>query len=181
MKKTIVVNLFGTPGAGKSALAANIFANLKKHNINCELVREYVKIWAYQDKQVTPLDQVYLLGKQTQSEAMLYGKVDVIVTDSPILLVGAYQHLFFDGNYIQNTAMEIMKEAKTKYNVEYKNFLLPMRNEVKQEGRFHNEDQIKMIDKYLPIYLALCNEPVVELSIDNQEKTILTYLGVSNV
>ncbi len=173
---TTVLNLFGAPGAGKSTLAAELFSQLKTNNKNCELVREYVKLWAYEGKEVTPLDQVYLLGKQVRSEAMLYGKVDYIITDSPILLVGVYQHLFFNGDYIQKTAMSVMKEAKEKYNVRYVNYLLPMREEIKEEGRFHNKEQVKMIDKYLPMYLALCNESAI---ITNDRNVILKDLGIT--
>lgn len=37
----IIVNLFGTPGAGKSTGAAYVFSQLKMHGINCELVTEF--------------------------------------------------------------------------------------------------------------------------------------------
>ena len=36
---TLIVNLFGVPGAGKSTGAAQVFANLKKKGINAELVK----------------------------------------------------------------------------------------------------------------------------------------------
>ena len=43
MKKPIVVNLAGAPGAGKSTGAAKIFSDLKMLGINCELVGEFAK------------------------------------------------------------------------------------------------------------------------------------------
>ena len=43
MKKPIVVNLFGSPGAGKSTGAADVFSRLKKLGINAELVAEFAK------------------------------------------------------------------------------------------------------------------------------------------
>lgn len=176
MYNTTVINLFGAPGSGKSTLAAKLYATLKEQGESCELVREYVKLWAYENKQITPLDQIYLLGQQVNFESNLYNKVQYLITDSPILLVGAYQHLFFGGDYIQKTAMSVMKEAKEKYNVRYSNYLLPMREDSKQEGRFHNKEQIAMIDKYIPIYLALCDEHVVELN-DDGLTHILMRLG----
>ena len=39
----IVCNLFGSPGTGKSTLAAYVFAKLKMLGINCELVTEFAK------------------------------------------------------------------------------------------------------------------------------------------
>lgn len=45
--KMLVVNLFGTPGAGKSTGAAYIFSELKMRGINAELVIEFAKdkVW----------------------------------------------------------------------------------------------------------------------------------------
>lgn len=177
MVKTTVVNLFGAPAAGKSTLAAKLFSILKEQGKNCELVREFVKVRAYEGRQVTPLDQIYLLGKQVHSESMLYGKVEYIITDSPFLLPGAYQHLFFSGDYIQKAAQAVMKEARVNYGIVYKNFLLPMRDEVKDEGRFHSKDQVILIDKYLSTYLALCDEFVINLDLENQIDSILLSLG----
>lgn len=51
-KSTIVVNLFAGPGAGKSTGAAYIFAMLKMHGIDCELVTEFAKdkTWEHNSK-----------------------------------------------------------------------------------------------------------------------------------
>lgn len=45
--KTICVNFFSGPGAGKSTLAAYVFSKLKMMGVNCELVSEFAKdkVW----------------------------------------------------------------------------------------------------------------------------------------
>lgn len=43
MKNTLVVNLLGGPGCGKSTGAAYIFSQLKMRNIDAELVTEFAK------------------------------------------------------------------------------------------------------------------------------------------
>lgn len=43
IKKPLVINLFGAPGAGKSTGAAIVFAELKKRGVNAELVTEFTK------------------------------------------------------------------------------------------------------------------------------------------
>ena len=43
MKETLVINLIGGPCSGKSTIAAELFARLKKMGIHCELVSEYIK------------------------------------------------------------------------------------------------------------------------------------------
>ena len=47
MKNTIIVNLFGGPGTGKSTGAAYIFSQLKLAGIDCEFVSEFAKdkVW----------------------------------------------------------------------------------------------------------------------------------------
>ena len=42
-KLPIVCNFFSGPGAGKSTLAAAVFAKLKMLGVNCELVTEFAK------------------------------------------------------------------------------------------------------------------------------------------
>ena len=48
MRKTVIVNLYGAPGAGKSTGSAYIFGQLKMNNISVELVREFVKDKIYE-------------------------------------------------------------------------------------------------------------------------------------
>jgi nicotinamide riboside kinase len=90
MKKPIVVNLTGSPGAGKSTGAAKIFSELKMLGINCELVSEFAKdkTWEHND---TALNcQEYVFGKQSYRLARCRDEVDVIITDSPLPLTIIY-------------------------------------------------------------------------------------------
>lgn len=86
MNKTIVVNLFGGPGSGKSTGAAYIFSQLKMHNINCELITEYAKDKTWEQNMTALGCQEYILGKQSFRMTRCADKVDVIITDSPLLL-----------------------------------------------------------------------------------------------
>jgi uridine kinase len=42
-KKSLIVNIYGMPSAGKSTTAAGVFSELKWLNIDCELATEYAK------------------------------------------------------------------------------------------------------------------------------------------
>lgn len=90
--KPIVVNLFGGPGSGKSTGAALVFSNLKMNGINCELVTEYAKDKTWEHNMQALSNQAYVFGKQFYRISRCEDQVDVIITDSPILLSTIYNH-----------------------------------------------------------------------------------------
>ena len=90
MKRPIVVNLTGSPGAGKSTGAAMIFSELKMLGINCELVGEFAKDKTWERNDTALSCQEYVFGKQSYRLARCRDDVDVIVTDSPLPLTIIY-------------------------------------------------------------------------------------------
>lgn len=90
MKKPIVVNLAGSPGAGKSTGAAKVFSELKMLGINCELVGEVAKDITWEHNMTALSCQEYVFGKQSYRLARCRNDVDVIVTDSPLPLTIIY-------------------------------------------------------------------------------------------
>lgn len=90
MKKTLIVNLFGGPGSGKSTAAAEIFAKLKKEHVNVEYVSEYAKDMTWEKRFNVLGDQIYIFAKQYRRISRLFGEVDVIIVDSPLLMCCTY-------------------------------------------------------------------------------------------
>lgn len=90
--KPIIVNLFGGPGSGKSTGAAYVFSQLKMHGINCELVTEYAKDKTWEHNMEALSNQAYVFGKQFYRISRCANQVDVIITDSPILLSVIYNN-----------------------------------------------------------------------------------------
>jgi nicotinamide riboside kinase len=97
-KKTKVINFIGSPGAGKSTLAAKLFAHMKSKDINCELVTEYAKGVVWRGAQNILTNQVYMFAKQYDKQFHLMDKVDYIITDSPLFLnlyYGQHERMHF--------------------------------------------------------------------------------------
>jgi nicotinamide riboside kinase len=145
-RKTKVINMLGGSGIGKSTAAAGLYHEMKQKGMNVELVREYVKMWAWTGNKVGQYDQIYIFGKQARSEYMLYGKVDYIITDSPIILGPVYEKFYNDGeSMIEEAAIKFLKKADNN-GVEHINFLLERKKEFNPEGRYETEEQAKQVD-----------------------------------
>jgi nicotinamide riboside kinase len=91
---TTIISLYGGPGTGKSTSSAYLFYKLKSMGLSTELVREYVKNWAWEGRHIEKYDQMYFMGKQIRAESLLFGKVDYVVTDSPVMLGAYYAELY---------------------------------------------------------------------------------------
>lgn len=90
--ETKVINLFGNPGSGKSTVAAYLFTELKAMRIETELVTEVAKdlVWDEDWKRLN--NQMYVFSSQLQRVDRLIGKVEYVITDSPLVLqIGYYK------------------------------------------------------------------------------------------
>jgi len=142
------INLFGGPCTGKSTLAANLFGELKQMGHHCELVTEFVKTWTYQEKVPTQFDQVFITANQIQNESILLrsGKLELIVTDSPIYLGVMYCRMY--GDPVLADALEmVVGQFDEKY--ESINVLLPYQFPHVKQGRFGNEFSNKQDHKFI--------------------------------
>ena len=81
-----IINLIGEPSAGKSTIAAELFAKMKKAGYNVELVTEYAKDMVWENRNEMFSHQDYIFAKQNRRLARLNGKVDYVITDAPLIL-----------------------------------------------------------------------------------------------
>lgn len=155
MNNCLVVNLFGVPSAGKSTGAAYIFSKLKLAGVNAELITEFAKdkVWEENSTIFQPDNQVYIFGKQFYRMNRCKGKVDVIVTDSPLLLSSFYN------------SSEILSEDfnKTVYNCfssfNNKTYLLKRVKPYNPKGRLQNEEESNALEAPMIEKLNFWNVP----------------------
>ena len=143
MKKTILVNLLGAAGAGKSTMAWSISGKLKRKGVNCEYVPEFAKSLVYEKNFKCLEDQLFVFANQYHALKTLRGVVDVIVTDSPLLLSVFYNAYRGEENLrIPNELMEklVMFCHSTFDNL---NFFIERNHEYKKEGRYQTEEEAK--------------------------------------
>lgn len=173
--KTVVVNLFGGPGVGKSTLGAELFVRFKQCGVSCEMIQEYVKGWAWEGRKVGPLDQVYILAKQLKMESRLYGKVDLIITDSPLLMSPIYERFYQNTGASEPMAMTILKTA-VDFGVEHVNFFLGRHFAYTQDGRYEDEAMAKKVDTWIRTFLDFHRLPY--RAIEQEENAINVIAGV---
>lgn len=138
---TTIINLYGGPGCGKSTLAADVYAHLKRGGASVELVREYVKDWAWRGTSVGRWDQPYLIAKQLRAESALYGKVEFIITDSPILLATVFEARYQPNSYIgRELAWQIRTEQEAAGSrLRHVDLIVRREHPFEQSGRFEDE------------------------------------------
>jgi len=80
------IQIFGSPGSGKSTTRSRLFYELKMRGYKVEEITEHAKDLTYDENYSHLSDQVLLLGKQHHFHQVLDKKVDYIVTDSPFIM-----------------------------------------------------------------------------------------------
>lgn len=160
MAKTKVINLFGGPGTGKTTTALELSFKLKAKHVNCELVTEYVKDWVWEGRKINPYDQVYLLAKQSRKQQILYGAVDVIITDAPLWLFPIYENSLGHPPYICKQIVDkFAEEAEKQSGVEFIHVFLNRKHAYNPKGRHQTESEAIHIDGLLKKFLEDNNMP----------------------
>ena len=152
-----IINLFGEPGAGKSALAAYIFYRLKIMGYNCELCTEFAKDMVYENNDNALGNQSYIFGQQMQKINRLKNNVDIIITDSPLFLCGLYTR----NNDIANSFFNLVYDLFNSFD-NY-NYLLKRTHKYVHNGRLQNETEANELRDKLIASLRHYNVPYEEV------------------
>lgn len=145
-----IICLYGGPGVGKSTTAAGLFFKLKSEGITCELNREYIKDWVWEGRKIRPGDQTYYFAKMARKERVyMESGVDVIITDSPLILTHFYGLKYDIFEQKSNTSLVMLKhhhEVCKHYGYKIEHFVLDRTKEYDPKGRYQTEEEARVID-----------------------------------
>ena len=171
-----VINLLAGPGAGKSTIAAHVYAELKWEGVNCELVTEFAKDAAWEEHFRLYEHQVLLFGEQYRRLKRLEGQVDVAVTDAPLLL----QLIYMQDGLPPSFAPMVLEAHRQFDNM---NFLVRRVKEYRKVGRHNEEEEARQLDAHIEEVLQentlrYKSLPGVRASVPYIVQKILQKLGV---
>jgi nicotinamide riboside kinase len=160
---------FGGPGVGKSTLAAQLFGWLKAENFDAELVQEFVKTWAYQQRRLKSFDHVFTFASQLHTEDLyLQSGVNIIVTDSPVLLQVMYQYMRqLPGQVEMRHVAELFEDQHPSIN-----FLVKRKVDYKPQGRYETPEAAAAIHDRIVRYLDQWSVPFTEVEPGNLSAVI---------
>ena len=131
------VNFYAGAGARKSTIASILHGFLKLHGITSEYTAEYAKDLAWEGRLDLKINDMKIFGEQHNRQFRLNGKVDCIVSDSPLLLSSVYRS--------SDPLMDalVMREYNKYDNI---NFYMKRPTKYIQHGRKENRDEATKID-----------------------------------
>ncbi len=154
MKNTIVINIAGGPGSGKTTVAAEVFSMLKEKGYDVENVSEFAKELVWEGRDEAFNDRLYMHGEQNHRLMQMNNKLDYIITDSPLFLTAIYNNYYLKDKFPKsyNDMIDLVTyETFNLYN--NKVYFLERNTDYKTVGRREDEDTATKIDEGIIDYL----------------------------
>jgi nicotinamide riboside kinase len=161
-KETLIVNIFGGPGSGKSIMCADLFSKLKWQHYSAEMAMEYVKDEVWEENSNAISNQLFILGNQHQRLYRLLNKVDVIIVDSPILISIIYDKE--NNNLFEQYVVEKFKNYRN-FNI----YIERNNEEYENNGRLHTLREAIKKDKEIKNLLLKHNIDFISMKMDKNE------------
>ena len=170
---TKIINLYGSPGSGKTTNAVKLFSYMKAKGIKSAYVHEYAQELFYQKSELI-LDQFYVTMVQANRVYNLLDKVDYIITDSPAIVGAFYNSISSDPEQeCFNAIIKTYYKKCERDNVEHVHVFLKRTQHYSENGRFHTQEESSIIDKQMMAYLDGLGLQYVLL--DDDEKAVEKY------
>jgi len=140
----MILNIWGGPGTGKSTIAAQLFGELNRDGLHCELVTEFAKELNWESRTETLKNQLYVDSKQYRNFARVDGKVDLIITDSPILK-GPFYAEYYNAVPDPDLYFRLFRQFEETLSPSV-NILLSRATQYKVVGRNESEEAARLLD-----------------------------------
>lgn len=168
---SLIINLFGAPSAGKSTTRAGVFHKLKMAGVNCEEVPEFAKdlVWGKRYTELTC--QPYVFGKQLRNMERVIDQVDVVITDSPIIL-SAFYGMKYNNRYDPLFYRFVISQFKNMGGV---NYFLRRVKDYNPTGRNQSEQESDQIA--VELRRMLSKEYISVWDLDGDENAVSTIVN----
>ncbi len=176
--RPLLINFYSGPGAGKTTVSLELTAELKKAGFNVEYVSEYAKELVLENKAEMLKDQQHVIDEQYKRLDRYRDSVDIIVTDSPLLLGQVYG----EGRISE----EYHNQIRAYYD-SFDNFNLWVTRgdeAYQQAGRVENLEQAKELDgrikammKANKLYYCNYNRGEIAKTVNRIKKTYTRLYG----
>ena len=169
-----IINFYGGPGSGKSTAAAGLFYRMKVAGYSVELVNEFAKECVWEDNIPMLKDQLWVLAHQHRKILRLTGKVDYVITDSPVLLSPIYRTMYGEALYT-DIIEKIARECYDKYhNID---FILTRPNSHAIEGRVQGFIESLYVDSEIErVFKEEIKKDYIKLSKGNAVEESFKYI-----
>lgn len=179
MKSTIVINIAGGPGTGKTTIAAKLFAILKQKGYDVENVSEFAKELVWEGRNEAFNDRLYMHAEQNHRLMQMNNKLDYIITDSPLFLTSVYNQYYLGNKFSKSYNDMINEVCKETFNLyQNKTYLLQRNCSYKKVGRREDEDTANIIDSLIIKYLDDNNIEYCTCLLENAVDLILKDLNI---
>ena len=178
-RNTIVINIAGGPGTGKTTVAAELFSKLKEKGYEVENVSEFAKELVWEGREQAFNDRLYMHGEQNHRLMQMNGKLDFIITDSPLFLTSVYNNYYLSNKFpaSYNKMIDtVTNETFKLYN--NKTYLLERNTSYKVIGRRESQKIALDIDNALKQYLKKKRIKYKLLSLENAVEYIVKDLNI---
>jgi len=147
INRPLIINFIGEPGAGKSWASWYLSAKLKQNGFKVEYLPEFAKSKLYEHSEKVFTCEPYIFGKQLYKMHSMSDEVDIIVTDSPIILPHFYEK--------DEQSKELLKQLELYHFNQFNNLniCLMRDHDYKQEGRFQTENQAEELHSEIMNFL----------------------------
>lgn len=173
--KTLCCNFFAGAGARKSTVASLLHGFLKLHGITSEYTAEYAKDLAWEGRlELKKLNDIKIFGEQHNRQFRLNGQVDIIISDSPLLLSSVYR----ESDPLMDAL--VMREYNKYENI---NFYMRRPKKYIRRGRKESRAEATKIDNKVRDLLddRAINYKVIEGTLEGVNFVLETILKRLNV